>query len=72
MSNGRGFKLRNEYVCALGADYTDTPKAVYAALAFSLAMRLSEDRPDDARALLGDEWRTLHANGLIPQKPRSE
>lgn len=68
----RGFKTRNEYVVALGRDYAETPKAVYAALAFSLAMRLSEDDAEAARKLLADEWETLHANEIIPQKPRGE
>jgi hypothetical protein len=69
-ANGRGTKLRNEYVNALGRDYAETPKAVYAALAFALAMRLSEDNPEAARALLAEEWLTLHVCGVIPQKPK--
>lgn len=69
MNNNRGVKIGNEYAHALGKDYADTPKAVYAALALSLAMRLSADNLDAAKALLADEWRILHENGIVPQKP---
>lgn len=62
------FKRLNAYANLL-ADYADTPKAVYAAVAFSLAMRLSEDDPAAAAELLGKEWATLHAQGIVPQRP---
>ena len=48
----------------------DTPKAVIAALAYSLAMRLCCDDEAAAQSLLAAEWRDLHAAGIVPQKPR--
>lgn len=45
--------------------YDDTPKAVFAAVAFSLAMRLSEDDYHEARKLLIREWNILTRNGLV-------
>lgn len=50
--------------------FDDTPKAVIAAIAYSLAMRLCGDDESAALAMLGDEWRALHAAGIVPQKPR--
>ena len=67
----RGTKLRNVYLSSLPA-FTETPKAVYAALALSLALRLSDDDINAARSLLCQEWTTLHAGGLLPQKPRPQ
>ncbi len=48
-----------------------TPKAVIAAIAYSLALQLTEDNHDAARELIMDEWGTLHQNRIIPQKPKS-
>lgn len=45
--------------------YDDTPKAVFAALAFSLAMRLSEDNYGEARKLLLREWNILTRNDIV-------
>jgi hypothetical protein len=66
----RGFKVFNEYVKALEGGYALTPKAVYAAVAYSLAMRLCGDDGEAARDLIAQEWQTLHENGLVPQKPK--
>jgi hypothetical protein len=46
-----------------------TPKAVIAAIAVSLAMRLSGDDFIKASQLVAEEWEILHANGIIPQRP---
>lgn len=73
-------KRGNEYMSACGPGfYTDTPKAVWAALAVALAVRLGgiteegEDAPADefaaAAALIREEWRALHAIGIVPQAP---
>jgi len=62
------FKVSNPYA-QLIAGYSDTPKAVFAAVAFSLAMRLSEDDPRAAVKLLSAEWETLHRSGIVPQRP---
>ncbi len=61
-------KLTNDYAAAT-AGYKGTPKAVFAALAYSLALRLESDSHDAARRLLSDEWAALHAAGIVPQKP---
>lgn len=64
------FKQRNNYIDAMGKRYADTPKAVWAALALSLAFRLSGDGDmEEAMKLLGGEWSTLHTGGHLPQKP---
>jgi hypothetical protein len=68
--NGRGLKIHNEYAVAFGKLYADTPKAVFAAVAFSFAMRLSEDKPKEAIAEFVREWLVLHDQGIVPQRPR--
>lgn len=60
--------LKNAY--ALAASPVLASKLVWAGLAYSLALRLSDDNHDAAIKLLADEWGVLHANGIIPQKPR--
>lgn len=67
MSYGKS-KKDNEYarrVCDI-----DASKTVWMAIAFSLAMRIREDNPDLAAQEVYDEWETLFANGIVPQKPR--
>jgi len=64
-------KTRNEYQ-ELYPWFSRTPKSVMAAIAFSFAMRLSEDSPEHARELLLAEWQILRDNGIVPQKPRKE
>jgi hypothetical protein len=59
-------KLTNEYAGFLGNVYDRTPKAVFAALAVSFAMR--SGLTGTASECL-DEWRVLHENGIVPQKP---
>lgn len=61
-------KTMNQYADKFPC-YEDTPKAVAAALAFSLAMRLCGDSAIDARETVRAEWETLFANGIVPQKP---
>lgn len=67
-------KTINPYVEAVGRKmYERTPKAVYAALAYSLALRLTgTDNHEEAIALLGKEWEALHNGGIVPQKPAKE
>ena len=61
-------KTTNDYSYAC-ENYERTPKAVFAALAYSLALRLTgNDDHDAAKAVLRDEWRTLHHNGIVPQR----
>lgn len=66
MASGRGFKLSNEYAALLGKLYTETPKAVFAALAISALTRGELDKAE--QAILA-EWLTLHENGIVPQAP---
>lgn len=67
----RGKKLRNTYVDALGPDlYKTTPKAVFAALAVSFAVRLQGEFEGGFPAVkkeLVKEWDVLWSNGIIPQ-----
>ena len=60
----------NEYATALSA--FNVPKTVWMALAFSFADRLTGGRLDveAIRSLIREEWRILHDNGIVPQKPR--
>lgn len=67
MSYGRG-KRDNEYSKAVYG--IDAPKTVWMAIAFSLAQRMTGDDAVDAAKLCADEWRVLHENGIVPQKPR--
>lgn len=62
-------KIYNDLV-DLFPDYDHTPKAVIAAVCWSIAERLSAfDDSDDAADLIRKEWAALHANGIVPQKP---
>ena len=66
---------RNEYQLALGRFFDATPKAVFAALAVSAALKdigAQEEEPQDKHEIcrwLWNEWRTLYDNGIVPQKP---
>lgn len=60
---------KNEYANAL-PDYDRTPKAVYAAVALSLATQVGQCAEfSEAHALILEEWRILHGNGIVPQCP---
>lgn len=60
-------KLSNGYVDAIPAHvYENTPKAVWAAIAISLATCGGDRIGDAARAIIY-EWGILHGNGIIPQ-----
>ena len=65
-------KLSNDYARATGEFYWSTPKAVWAALAVSFALRLNEGDLTKAVAELSEEWSILHRNGIVPQKPESD
>jgi len=61
-------KTHNDYAAELGPLFEDMPKAVIAAIAVSMASGGGSDM-DAARAQIADEWRILHLNGIVPQKP---
>lgn len=66
-------KLSNEYAQAFGPLYARIPKSVFAAVAFSFAgwASGSEARDTDEQVeRFMEEWRTLQANGIVPQKAR--
>lgn len=65
-------KLGNEYSRALGQLFELTPKAVFAAIAYSYATRITEEQPGAAVAEFLNEWRVLHQQGIVPQKPPAE
>lgn len=71
----KGIKVTNEYVQALGEWYRQTPKAVFAAIAYSYAVNAfpnSEAPPvtiDDAIQELTSEWSVLHTSGIVAQSP---
>ena len=58
----------NDYALALGELYDKTPKAVFAAVAVS-ALTSGGDKLNMAKPYLLREWRILHENGIVPQKP---
>jgi hypothetical protein len=67
--NGCGMKAGNEYAQAFERLYATIPKAVFAAVAYLFAMRLNKDQPDKAVGEFLNEWRILHQQGIVPQKP---
>ena len=65
-----GIKITNGYADCLGELYAKTPKAVFAAVAVS-TLTMGGDYLDEAKERLLNEWRILHENGIVPQKPIS-
>lgn len=62
-------KTMNEYAGVLSDKlYEQTPKAVFAAIAVS-SLSCGGDNLKQAEDLLLNEWRCLHQNGIVPQKP---
>lgn len=69
--NGMVNKLSNVYADLIpGEIYAAIPKTVWAAIAISLAT-CGGDHLDDAVRAIVCEWRILHQNGIVPQKPPS-
>lgn len=64
-------KTSNDYAQAFGRLYDRTPKAVFAAVAMSYAIRVAgaEEPAGTAIAEFLHEWTVLNQNGIIPQKP---
>lgn len=66
-------KITSEYSQAFGYLYDKTPKAIFAAIAFSLAFRdVEESSPAEAVVACLKEWATLHQNGIVEQKPPTD
>jgi hypothetical protein len=63
-----GIKLSNSYQRAFGDLYTKTPKAVFAAVAYSYTS-VGGDHPEVAIKNFLEEWSILHENGIVQQKP---
>ncbi len=65
-------KLDAAAAAAFGSEnYAAMPKSVLALIAYSFAQRLTEDGNRDAvLAEIAREWDALHANGIVPQKPK--
>lgn len=53
----------------LGEDFHKMPKAVIAAIAVSLALRIDGDNFDLVKGSISKEWKMLYANGIVSQKP---
>lgn len=60
--------LGNDYAAELGDMLDKAPKSVIAAVAVSMLTQ-GGDYIDEARARFLEEWRILHQNGIVPQKP---
>lgn len=59
----------NEYQKLLGEDFDKIPKAVLAAIAISLANRITSDNFEESLAVVRSEWWILYENKIVPQKP---
>lgn len=62
-------KLFNDYAAQF-TRFDSIPKTVFAAIAFSFAMRLNADDPKAALEECYREWETLTKNGIVRQSPR--
>lgn len=63
-----GIKVENYYSQSLGKLYSQTPKAVFAAIAVS-ALTIAGDRLDEANPRIIREWWSLYRAGIVPQRP---
>jgi hypothetical protein len=62
-------KKDNEY--ARLVHHVDASKTVWMAIAVSFAMQATQGQLETIDAAIMAEWETLHANGIVPQKPRA-
>jgi hypothetical protein len=62
----------NPYSAAMPDLLKIAQNTVWAAIAYSLALRDCEDDHAAIRTILLDEWRALHDNGIVPQPPPSQ
>jgi len=70
MAPGRGIKQTNAY--SRIASSIDAPKSVWQAIAYSLAIRVTGSGDDSSAVLrfLRMEWGLLHAEKIVPQRPK--
>ena len=63
-------KKGNQYAAELYC--VDAPKTVFMAMVYAFAYRIidGDPTPEQVVAFVRDEWRILHGNGIVPQKPR--
>lgn len=63
-------KKGNDYARALFD--IDAPKTVWMAIAYALAHRTlgTDPTPEQVAAFISEEWKLLHDNGIVPQRPR--
>lgn len=67
MANSKVNKISNSYADVIPSEvYENTPKAVWAAIAISLAT-CGGDRLDEATQAIIREWGILNENGIVPQ-----
>jgi hypothetical protein len=59
---------RNEYQINLDRIFDEIPKAVFAAIACSAYEQMGV-KPEDLASRIADEWRCLHLNNIVPNKP---
>jgi hypothetical protein len=51
-------------------NYDGVPKAVFAAIAFSMCFMHSEEDTGKALERFNEEWKALYEAGIVPQKPK--
>lgn len=61
-------KISNEYARCFGRLYAKIPKAVFAAVAYSFTSSGGDDHDHGIQRFI-EEWRILHENGIVTQKP---
>lgn len=63
-----GIKKTNEYSRQFGPLYGKVPKAVFAAVVYSFVSSGGDDQTHAIQRFI-QEWRILHENGILTQKP---
>jgi len=64
------WQTTNNYQLQLTQEFFDKcPKAVFAALAVSYALRVTNEDFSKVQDELLNEWQCLHSAGIVPQKP---
>ena len=69
MSRPNGVTKKSNEYARMFRDYDKIPKAVFAAIAFSMCFFSVEEDEERARERFNEEWEALHNCGIVPQKP---